>query len=281
MSIKITKLIRRDKTNQLTGLEMAILVYLSEFASDEGTQIFPSVETIVAQTKFCRTSVKKALKGLEAKGRISKEGRKKGFRDISNLYQINLLEIAKAAGIALVDNNPDIPTGRSPHDLVGGRHATLGGSPRDHDQSLINHSFKNHCKKEVSVDNSVPVEEIKNNDFNKDKIEKRGESRSIALKANSKTIEVGFTEWKYCMVLTKGKGWHEHLSEFSYEEKEIFDKLIAYGIVAPDAVGMILTHQLYEIMTAIDEAKRRKVKINGAYIRACLLNKLREKGLIL
>lgn len=85
-----------------TGLKItsvAIMARLADFSNDEGV-CWPSVPTIARQIGAGESTVRTAIKDLENDGWLSREKRRKGNRNASNIYQLNVEKLASAARIA-------------------------------------------------------------------------------------------------------------------------------------------------------------------------------------
>lgn len=58
----------------LRGGEYFLLVFMSRYAADDGTRVFPSVATLAKDSRQDERSVRRQLRGLEAKGFIRRVG---------------------------------------------------------------------------------------------------------------------------------------------------------------------------------------------------------------
>ncbi|PRD12610.1 conserved phage C-terminal domain-containing protein [Pantoea coffeiphila] len=88
---------------------VAIMARLADFSNDEGV-CWPSVATIARQIGAGPSTVRTALGKLEQDGWISRTARRKGNRNGSNLYQINVKKLRDAAMFHLSESdtsNPD------------------------------------------------------------------------------------------------------------------------------------------------------------------------------
>ncbi|HHR6051702.1 TPA: helix-turn-helix domain-containing protein [Providencia alcalifaciens] len=91
---------------------VAIMARLADFSNDEGV-CWPSVPTIARQIGAGESTVRTAIKDLEKDGWLSREKRRKGNRNASNIYQLNVNKLASAARAALPQpaesdtSNPD------------------------------------------------------------------------------------------------------------------------------------------------------------------------------
>lgn len=59
---------------QLRGGEYYLLVFMARYAQDDGTQVFPSVARLSHDSRQNERSVRRQLRGLEAKGYIQRVG---------------------------------------------------------------------------------------------------------------------------------------------------------------------------------------------------------------
>nr|WP_282560078.1 helix-turn-helix domain-containing protein [Providencia rettgeri] len=73
---------------------------LADFSNDDGV-CWPSVPTIARQIGAGESTVRTAIKNLEKAGWLSSEKRRKGNRNASNIYQLNVDKLASAAMAAL------------------------------------------------------------------------------------------------------------------------------------------------------------------------------------
>ena len=75
---------------------VAIMARLADFSSDEGVS-WPSVETIARQIGAGPSTVRTAIAKLEADGWLTRTSRRKGNRNGSNIYRLNVTKLQKAA----------------------------------------------------------------------------------------------------------------------------------------------------------------------------------------
>lgn len=76
--------------------EVAIMARLADFSSDEGKS-WPSVTTVARQIGAGESTVRTALGKLEREGWISRQQRRAGNRNASNIYQLNVEKLRLAA----------------------------------------------------------------------------------------------------------------------------------------------------------------------------------------
>ncbi|MDR3431073.1 MAG: conserved phage C-terminal domain-containing protein [Rouxiella aceris] len=75
---------------------VAIMARLADFSSDEGL-CWPSITTIARQLGAGESTVRTTLGKLEADGWITSTQRRKGNRNTSNMYQLNIAKLRTAA----------------------------------------------------------------------------------------------------------------------------------------------------------------------------------------
>lgn len=76
--------------------KVAIMARLADFSNDEGLS-WPSVETIARQIGAGQSTVRTALKELEAEGWLSSRQRRQGNRNATNVYQLTVAKLRSAA----------------------------------------------------------------------------------------------------------------------------------------------------------------------------------------
>lgn len=75
---------------------VAIMARLADYSSDEGV-CWPSIETIARQLGAGESTVRTAIGKLEQDGWLSRQQRRKGNRNASNVYQLNVQKLQAAA----------------------------------------------------------------------------------------------------------------------------------------------------------------------------------------
>ena len=75
---------------------VAIMARLADFSSDEGVS-WPSIATIARQIGAGESTVRTAIAQLEKDGWLSRQQRRKGNRNASNVYQLNVAKLRDAA----------------------------------------------------------------------------------------------------------------------------------------------------------------------------------------
>lgn len=87
-----------------------VMVRLSDYSSDEGAS-YPGVKTIARQIGAGESTIRTAISELESDGWLSRENRRKGNRNTSNMYHLNvdkLEEIALAQRQAIKEKRTQI-----------------------------------------------------------------------------------------------------------------------------------------------------------------------------
>ncbi|KYH16836.1 GntR family transcriptional regulator [Enterobacter hormaechei] len=75
---------------------VAIMARLADFSSDEGV-CWPSIATIARQIGAGESTVRTAISQLEKDGWLTRQQRRKGNRNASNVYQLNVSKLQAAA----------------------------------------------------------------------------------------------------------------------------------------------------------------------------------------
>lgn len=105
MAFQLTQAVIDDDRSKLSLAEWAVLVVLSRHADEAGQNCFPSLDTIVKKTHACVDTVRDAIKGLVAKGRISytqAPGKKRQYTIMTNSWADEVGEIQGVGKIAPV-----------------------------------------------------------------------------------------------------------------------------------------------------------------------------------
>ncbi|MGR5236279.1 helix-turn-helix domain-containing protein [Vibrio alfacsensis] len=127
MSIEITSLVWGSST--LKGSERLVLVCLAHHANKAG-ECWPSIKTLSLETGISLTTVKKALKHLEAEQWIVKTNRfsdsEKGKRKTSNFYKVSIAQLVgdqRCKGEKNSESESDLSLGQNPaKGRAGGGH---------------------------------------------------------------------------------------------------------------------------------------------------------------
>jgi len=84
---------------------VAIMARLADFSNDEGV-CWPSIETIARQLGAGESTVRTAIGKLEQEGWLTRQQRRKGNRNASNVYQLNVAKLQAAAFSHLSESEP-------------------------------------------------------------------------------------------------------------------------------------------------------------------------------
>ncbi|MBA5203067.1 helix-turn-helix domain-containing protein [Pectobacterium aroidearum] len=71
------------------GTKLLIMARLADYSNDEGMS-YPGMRTIARQLRAGESTVRTAIAELEADGWLMREGRRKGNRNTSNIYTLNV-----------------------------------------------------------------------------------------------------------------------------------------------------------------------------------------------
>ncbi|HAV9059462.1 conserved phage C-terminal domain-containing protein [Escherichia coli] len=117
---------------------VAIMARLADFSSDEGV-CWPSIATIARQIGAGESTVRTAISQLEKDGWLTRQQRRKGNRNASNVYQLNVSKLQAAAFSHLSDSDASksdasktdaSKSEASKNDAKGGFHPSeSGGDP--------------------------------------------------------------------------------------------------------------------------------------------------------
>ncbi|EMM6517630.1 conserved phage C-terminal domain-containing protein [Enterobacter ludwigii] len=83
---------------------VAIMARLADFSSDEGVS-WPSIATIARQIGAGESTVRTAISQLEKDGWLTRQQRRKGNRNASNVYQLNVAKLQAAVFSHLSDSD--------------------------------------------------------------------------------------------------------------------------------------------------------------------------------
>ena len=75
---------------------VTIMARLADFSNDNG-ECWPAIGTIARQIGAGESTVRNAVSALEREGWLTRTGRRKGNRNTSNLYKLNVEKLRKAA----------------------------------------------------------------------------------------------------------------------------------------------------------------------------------------
>lgn len=80
----------------IKGTKLMIMVLLADYSSDEGI-CYPNIKTISQQIGAGKSTIFKALKELESEGWLRRENRRKGNRQTSSMYYLNVEKLEEKA----------------------------------------------------------------------------------------------------------------------------------------------------------------------------------------
>ncbi len=170
--------------NVLTSTEKSILLRMSDYASDNGADVFPSITTLSLDTGLSRSTTIRAISTLEKKKILTKKYRhKKNLTLSSNLYTINVKKLEFLSKIGSVTMTLGV---------VSPRHQ--GSVTMTPDPSIDPPYRNNNSKPEKTGLKSVVV-------FNNDEKKLRDELRLIKL--NDKDFETLIRAYGFAKVKEK------------------------------------------------------------------------------
>jgi DNA-binding transcriptional regulator YhcF (GntR family) len=130
MSVRLMSMV--FEADGITSTQKLVLLALADHAADDGTSIYPSVETLANKTCLSNAAVRKALKELRGPVGVIRIARRFTSR-MPNKYAIN---VAHLAALKRVSPNSTLESGVSPDSTLGAtkKHPRL--SPRSTNSSL-------------------------------------------------------------------------------------------------------------------------------------------------
>lgn len=135
MSVKVMSLV--FEAGGITSTQKLVMLALADHAADDGTSVYPSVETIAKKTCLSETAVRKTLKELRSDLGLIKITRRFTSRN-PNKYAINVAHLSALKRVSPDDTQESRVSPRAP---LGITTRTSRGAPRDTDPSLtINES---------------------------------------------------------------------------------------------------------------------------------------------
>ncbi|MCJ3066399.1 helix-turn-helix domain-containing protein [Klebsiella pneumoniae] len=118
------------------GIKLLVMARLADFSSDEGI-CWPSVETISRQTGGGRSTVITAISQLERDGWLTRTERRKGQRNATNIYTLNIKKLREAAKrFDGSDSERSKSEGSNPERSENNEKPGSHGSESEHDPSL-------------------------------------------------------------------------------------------------------------------------------------------------
>ena len=153
---------------RLTGIETAVYARMALYASEDGTNIYPGLNTLVAELKFSKSTIQRTIKALLDKKRIVliKQGNSQTHK--ANEYKINLSLLPRHVAIQMptytdavdnyVDNMPisvDNPVDNSSPIVA----ETRGAVPRETRGAVPRETTHNHLTQSLTTTNYHMIEE--------------------------------------------------------------------------------------------------------------------------
>ncbi|MFV9668305.1 conserved phage C-terminal domain-containing protein [Pantoea sp. KXB25] len=104
MSVKLSAFVWDGCASSGMKITMvAIMARLADFSSDEGV-CWPSIATIARQIGAGPSTVRTSIRKLESEGWLTSTSRRKGNRNNSNMYQLNIKKLREAAASHLTES---------------------------------------------------------------------------------------------------------------------------------------------------------------------------------
>jgi len=104
MSVKLSAFVWDGCASSGMKITMvAIMARLADFSSDEGV-CWPSVATIARQIGAGPSTVRTSIRKLESEGWLTSTSRRKGNRNNSNMYQLNVKKLRESAAAHLSES---------------------------------------------------------------------------------------------------------------------------------------------------------------------------------
>ncbi|UAN49717.1 conserved phage C-terminal domain-containing protein [Serratia sp. JSRIV002] len=114
MSVKISSYVWDGcAAHGVKGTKLLVMLRLADFSNDEGV-CYPGIAKIARQIAAGRSTVTGAIGELENDGWLTRKERRKGQRNDSNIYTLNVAKL-KAAALSADSQCPDTDTSESDH----------------------------------------------------------------------------------------------------------------------------------------------------------------------
>lgn len=114
MSVKISSYVWDGcAAHGVKGTKLLVMLRLADFSNDEGV-CYPGIAKIARQIAAGRSTVTGAIGELENDGWLTRKERRKGQRNDSNIYTLNVAKL-KAAALNADSHCPDTDTSESDH----------------------------------------------------------------------------------------------------------------------------------------------------------------------
>lgn len=114
MSVKVSSYVWDGcAAHGVKGTKLLVMLRLADFSNDEGI-CYPGIEKIAREIGAGRSTVTTAIGELESDGWLTRKERRRGQRNDSNIYTLNVPKL-KAAALSLESHRPDSDTSESDH----------------------------------------------------------------------------------------------------------------------------------------------------------------------
>lgn len=104
MSIRIMSLVWGDHSGSLSPMEKLVLLRMADFAADDGSSVYPSLNRIASDNSMSRRTVIRSIKSLIEKNILIKVEASSPKDYISNVYRIDISILEKLKNLP-----PDLP----------------------------------------------------------------------------------------------------------------------------------------------------------------------------
>lgn len=114
MSVKVSSYVWDGcAAHGVKGTKLLVMLRLADFSNDEGI-CYPGIEKIAREIGAGRSTVTTAIGELESDGWLTRKERRRGQRNDSNIYTLNVPKL-KAAALSFESHRPDSDTSESDH----------------------------------------------------------------------------------------------------------------------------------------------------------------------
>lgn len=114
MSVKVSSYVWDGcAAHGVKGTKLLVMLRLADFSNDEGI-CYPGIEKIAREIGAGRSTVTTAIGELESDGWLTRKERRRGQRNDSNIYTLNVPKL-KAAALSVESHRPDSDTSESDH----------------------------------------------------------------------------------------------------------------------------------------------------------------------
>ncbi|WP_413510362.1 conserved phage C-terminal domain-containing protein [Serratia liquefaciens] len=114
MSVKVSSYVWDGcAAHGVKGTKLLVMLRLADFSNDEGI-CYPGIEKIAREIGAGRSTVTTAIGELESDGWLTRKERRRGQRNDSNIYTLNVPKL-KAAALSVESHRPVSDTSESDH----------------------------------------------------------------------------------------------------------------------------------------------------------------------